>query len=120
MTGIQDIRRAYCPMGCGETLHLMASGMIMCLGQDCPDPGAAQQILGERETEHIMVFREDGWEMIHPLRDRLGDLLACMVHEAVMKLPGPPAGITGKYRVRQKSDGSLEVDLLEAAGSGTS
>lgn len=120
MTGIRDVHRAYCPMGCGNTLHLMQSGTLMCLAQDCPRPDAAQTILEDPESEHIVVFREDGWEMIHPLRDRLGGLLACMVHEAVMKLPGPPAGITGKYRVRQKGDGSLEVDLLEASGSGTS
>ena len=122
MAGIWDIRRVYCPMGCGETLHLMQSGMIMCLGKDCPNPGAAQQILGDRETQHIVVFREDGWEMIHPLSDRLGSLLACMVHEACNRLPGPPGGILGKYRVKLDGEGGLEVELLESAqpGPGTS
>lgn len=120
MTAIRDIRRAHCPACGGESLHLMQSGLILCLAEGCPSPDAAQQILSERETEHIVQFDEHGWNMIHPLRDRLGDLLGCPVHEAVNRLPGPPAGIIGKYRVRPDGKGGLEVELLEATGSGTS
>lgn len=122
MTGIRDIHRAYCPMGCGNTLHLMQSGTIMCLDQDCLRPDAAQAILEDPETQHIVVFRADGWEMIHPLSDRLGSLLACPVHAACNRLPGPPAGILGKYRVKLNGEGGLEVELLESAqpGPGTS
>ena len=116
--GIRDIAGAFCPMGCGESLHLMASGLILCLDPHCEKPDAAQQILGERESDHIVTFTADDWDIIHPLRDRLGrGLLACPVHEACKKLPGPPAGIAGKYRVRMDSEGGLEVELLDAGNS---
>lgn len=115
--GIRDIVGVYCPMGCGETLHLMASGMIRCLDPHCRQSDAAQKILADKETDHIVVFSEGGWEMIHPLSDRLGALLGCAVHEACNRLPGPPAGICGKYRARLDSKGGLEVELLDAGNS---
>ncbi len=51
MTGIRDISGAYCPMGCGETLHLMTGGMMQCLNRGCPNSGAAQKILSD--PEHV-------------------------------------------------------------------
>jgi Family of unknown function (DUF6085) len=95
---IQDILGVYCPMGCGQTLHLVGDGMISCLTRDCPDKGAAQKILSEPEHLDIVVFGEDSFTVLHPLRERLGDLFACQVHNACARLDGPPEGRTGRYR----------------------
>jgi hypothetical protein len=111
MPPIRDIAGACCPMGCGETLHLMAGGMISCLGPDCPDQGAAQKILSDRETEHVVVFGADSYTVRHPLRDRLGDLFSCPVHLLVHALPGPPDDQTGRYRARI-TDGKLMLEFL--------
>jgi hypothetical protein len=111
MPQIQDIAGAYCPMGCGETLHLMTGGLICCLGPDCPDQGAARQILADRESEHVVVFGADSYTILHPLRDRLGDLFSCTVHLLVQALPGPPGGDTGRYRARI-TDGELILEAL--------
>lgn len=113
MVGIRDIAGVNCPMGCGQTLHLMQSGTILCLNQACTQPDAAQKILGDRETEHIAVFGVDSWTVVHPLRDRLGDLLFCPVHEAVGRLDGPPGGMTGRYRAKIDSAGVLELEMLD-------
>lgn len=98
-------------MGCGETLHLMPGGMIMCLSPRCPDQGGAQKILSDPESEHVVLFGADSFTVRHPLRERLGDLLACEVHGMCSRLPGPPAK-PGRYRARV-TPGGLE---LEPAG----
>jgi len=104
MTGITDIAGVYCPMGCGRTLHLMPSGMIQCLEKDCPNPGAAQTILSNPETTDIVVFGTDSYTVLHPLKERLGDLFSCEVHAACGRLPGPPGGEPGRYRATYTGD----------------
>lgn len=108
---IHDLVGAYCPMGCGQTLHLMA-GRISCLALGCPDQGAAQKILSDPEHLDIVVFGEDSFTVLHPLRERLGDLFACEIHGACTRLDGPPEGQTGRYRAWFGDDGDL---VLEAA-----
>ncbi|HEX5496354.1 MAG TPA: DUF6085 family protein, partial [Mycobacteriales bacterium] len=45
---------AYCP-ACGRYgLFLGAGGHVTCPQQDCPNPGAASEILDDGETEHIV------------------------------------------------------------------
>lgn len=88
----------YCPMGCGETLYTIFSG-IRCASENCPRPNAAHEILNDSETEHVVKFEEASFSVKHPLRERLGgDLFACELHEKLRMLeeaPVPP----GKYRV---------------------
>lgn len=110
---IQDILGAYCPMGCGQTLHLVGDGMISCLAKGCPDQGAAQKILSEPESVDIVVFGEDSFTVLHPIKERLGDLFACQIHNACTRLPGPPGGKTGRYRAWFGEKGDL---VLEDAG----
>lgn len=109
---IWDIQGVYCPMGCGQTLHLMGGGMIECLAQGCPDSGAVQKILSEPETDDIVEFYEDSFTVLHPLKERLGGLFTCRVHNLCNRMPGPPEGGAGRYRARVKN-GTLE---LEPAG----
>jgi len=103
-------------MGCGQTLHLMASNMVACLDRDCPDKGAAQKILSDPESEHVVTFGTDSWTIRHPLRERLGDLVACQVHEACRQMAGPPLGMPGTYRARVTATGMdwepLPLDAL--------
>lgn len=112
---IRDIVGVYCPMGCGKTLHLTVGGMIACLASGCPNPGAAQKILSEPETTDIVVFGADSFTVLHPVKERLGDLWTCQVHQACTQLPGPPAG-PGRYRARIDGKGCLELELIEETG----
>jgi hypothetical protein len=58
-------------MGCGETLFLGSGGHVTCSFVDCPDPSAADTVLHERETEHVVVFTDEHFTIQHPLKDRL-------------------------------------------------
>jgi Family of unknown function (DUF6085) len=113
MAPIFDITGVYCPMGCGQTLHLMPGGTIRCLAHNCPQPGAVQQILSVPETDDIVVFGMDSFTVLHPLRERLGDLFSCQVHTACNRLDGPPGGKTGRYRARFGPEGNLELEEID-------
>lgn len=87
-----------CPMGCGETLFLGDGGYITCSFIRCPRPDAVADLLADRETEHIVLFGEDGFTVRHPLRERLDDaLMECRLHEYIASLSGPPVK-PGRYR----------------------
>lgn len=104
-------------MGCaGETLHLMTGGMIMCLAPGCPDKEAAHKILSDAEPEHVILFGAGSFTVRHPLRERLGDLFSCEVHDMCDRLPGPP-GDTGRYRARVTPAG-LDLEWAEDQESG--
>lgn len=99
----------FCPMGCGQTLYAeegRASARTICLGSDCPRPLAAQEILSDGETGHVVTFRGEGFTIRHPLRERLGDdLTNCLFHRFCESLPGPPDGRNGSYRVHPDKGG---------------
>jgi hypothetical protein len=100
----------YCPMGCGQTLRAeqdRAVNRIICWGSKCPDPMAAQKVLQNSETEHIVRFSfgSDGFTIRHPLRERLDDaLLYCKLTDFCSGLPGPPDGVPGSYRATPEAD----------------
>jgi hypothetical protein len=84
-----------CPMGCGDHLHRMPSGFLKCLAPGCPEPGAAHKILSDsRHDHHLMRVTDDGWMIMHPLRERLDeDLFSCTF------APGPADWLPpGDYR----------------------
>lgn len=99
--------QGFCPMGCGRTLkaeEYRAEGRVICMGQSCPDPLAAQRILDEPETEHIVRFQGSGFTVRHPLRERLGDaLMECDLHLLLVALPGPPDGSPGRFTAREEN-----------------
>lgn len=88
----------------------MQTGVIRCLAKDCPTPEAAQKILASPETDDIVVFGADSFTVLHPLRERLGDLFSCEIHDACSRLDGPPENRTGRFRARFDDDGKLELD----------
>lgn len=98
--------QGYCPMGCGQTLHATGAGFITCLNRDCPRPAAVTQLLTQRDViEHRVIFGQDEFVVIHPLRERFGDLIAhCPLDEYLRRLPGPPVAL-GEYLAEQQSDG---------------
>jgi len=119
---IRDISGAYCPMGCGQALHLMAGGLIECLAPLCPDRGAAQKILSSQEHLDVVVISGDGFAVQHPLRERLGgELFRCPVHEALVRLAGQgdlPDGCDGPGRYRARiAEGRLALERI-AEGRG--
>jgi hypothetical protein len=92
----------WCPMGCGQTLIVPASGRVICHDDTCPCPDAVSQILADREHEHRVRWDADaGFSIRHPLRERVGDeLLACELHAYcadIDKGNGPPVA-PGLYR----------------------
>lgn len=98
-----------CPMGCGETLFLAVygheRGEVTCYWHECPNPSAADSILAESETEHVVRIGETGFSITHPLRERIdGALHECRLHEWLHDLDGPPAK-PGMYRVVAQGDG---------------
>ncbi len=93
----------HCP-GCGGTsLFLANGGHLTCARLDCPDPCAADRVLADRETEHIVVIGETSFNLQHPLRERGEDLFACDMHARLSALDGPPAR-PGRYRVTHDGD----------------
>jgi len=91
--------QGYCPMGCGQTLHLTSGGTIACRHSSCPRRYAAAEVLYDEETEHVVELGETTFTVRHPLRERLDDaLMTCQLHEYLAQLDGPPAP-PGRYRV---------------------
>jgi Family of unknown function (DUF6085) len=95
-----------CPMGCGPTLLLGPDGQIACSLIGCTRPDAAAEILGDRETEHLVDLGEKTFAILHPLRERLdNEVLACQLHHWLYSLDGPPHE-PGRYRVTRTGDGT--------------
>lgn len=91
----------YCPMGCGQTLFLGSGSQIRCSNHGCPRPDAVDELLADRETEHVVVLGEATFSIQHPLRERLdGALFECQLHEWLSEQDGPPEG-PGQYRVSE-------------------
>lgn len=98
----------WCPACGGHSLFLAQGGYVTCSRDDCPRPDAAADILGEQETEHIVVFDDDGFTVKHPLRERLDDaLLTCDLHRHCARLSGPPVR-PGRYRATANADDVVE------------
>lgn len=100
---MEDVR-GYCPMGCGQTLFVAEGGHITCSWGMCPNPSAVDELLGDRETEHIVDLGMHDFALQHPLRERInGDLFSCSMHHELVEvlgeggLPWPPGH---RYRVR--------------------
>lgn len=91
--------QGYCPMGCGETLHLAADGTVTCADNYCPDPNAVSKIIGDGETEHVVTLRAKDFTIRHPLRERIdGALEDCDLHLGCVSLH-PSEVVPGTYRV---------------------
>lgn len=96
--------RGFCPMGCGETLFVGAVGHITCSFQDCGHPTAVDELLADRETEHVVKLSATDFTVRHPLHERLDDaLMTCDLHAWIASRPGPPAK-PGTYRVAWGGD----------------
>lgn len=98
----------YCPMGCGMTLVLAGQewageGNVICTAAECPAPDAVFRILQNPETEHIVSFSEEHFTVTHPLRERLGDMAECDLHQWLASLAGPPVQ-PGRYRALRDGD----------------
>lgn len=91
--------RGWCPVGCGQTLVLGEAGAVVCSSFDCPRPAAPDELLGDDETEHLVVLRDDEFTVRHPLRERLDDALdRCQLVRLLVAEQGPPRPV-GRYRV---------------------
>lgn len=103
--------RGFCPMGCGQTLHLGEGGYLYCRKLKCPDPSAASEVLDDRETEHVVTFTLTGFTIRHPLKERLGDkLLTCDLQE-LLSAQTPPQ-VMGRYRSIRPEGGAWYLERL--------
>lgn len=104
MSGKIQHVQGFCPACGGDSLHLAPAGYVACSEPDCPRPGAAAEILADRETEHIVNLTAGNFTIRHPLRERLDDaLMDCVLHEYLAGLDGPPV-TPGRYRARPDGD----------------
>lgn len=95
----REIVKGYCPMGCGETLFLGDGGHVTCSLLGCPRPSAVDEILCEREGEHVVEILPRTFNVLHPLRERIdGALLDCELGAWLKSQHGPPVK-PGRYRV---------------------
>lgn len=91
----------FCPMGCGHTLFLGEGGHVTCSYGMCPRPDAVDELLADRETEHVVRLWDDTFAVQHPLRERLdGGLFDCQLHDGLAQQDGPPYE-PGQYRVSE-------------------
>lgn len=98
----------YCPMGCGKTLTVTPlSGLIVCGVPSCPRSTAVDELLRMRDVvEHRVTFGATGFQVVHPLRERFGDLIArCPLDEHLRHLDGPPVKALGAYLAVQSLAG---------------
>jgi hypothetical protein len=93
-----------CP-ACGyPTLFLGSGGHVTCSRLTCPRPTTADEILGERESGHLVDIDEFDYSMVHPLIERLDNaLLDCDLAKYMRSLDGPPVE-PGRYRVTWAED----------------
>jgi hypothetical protein len=92
--------QGHCP-ACGRSsLFLGAGGRVTCAILTCPRPSAVDEILADREVEHVVELTGTGFTVRHPLRERLDDaLMDCDLHTRIAASAGPPV-TPGRYRVR--------------------
>jgi hypothetical protein len=66
----------YCP-ACGQPELVMnyATANLRCLGNGCPNPDAAHQLLAQNRTGHVVEITADGYTLRHPTLERIGDRL---------------------------------------------
>jgi Family of unknown function (DUF6085) len=115
---MRDVDRVQgcCPMGCGETLFLGSGGYVTCSLDLCPAPDAASRLLATRETDHLVEIGADGFNVQHPLRERLdGALFGCDLHIRLTALDGPPLK-PGRYRVRVSDDRGSGMEFVPVPG----
>lgn len=92
----------YCP-ACGYKSLRLKDFLLFCSRPDCPRPSAAEEILRDAETEHIVQLKVATFTVRHPLRERLDDaLLKCSLHAWLANEPERPFP-TGQYRVKWTS-----------------
>jgi hypothetical protein len=94
----------YCP-ACGwESLTRANGGRVTCGRLECQRPTAADEILADSETEHVVHLFAGTFTIRHPLRERLDDqLMRCDLHDHIASLAGPPAA-PGRYRALGEGD----------------
>ena len=103
-----------------RSLYLGSAGFVTCFAAACPRPDAVADLLGDRETDHVVQFRRDGFDIRHPLRERLdGDLFVCTLHNYLrsVDLNGLP-DVPGRYRASSLGTGgpggfAWEFELIE-------
>lgn len=100
MTGV----RGHCP-ACGEeSLFLDDGGHVTCSRLRCPRPTAVDELLAASEPQHIVTVEWEGFSMVHPMIERLDDLIAnCELHRHLVDTGIWPE--RGRYRVGRSADG---------------
>lgn len=102
--GPTQVVQAFCPMGCGTTLHVR-NGILMCEAPRCPNPVAAITVLHDPECEHIVTLAGAQFTIRHPLRERVGDkLMTCGLHTWLSD-GGDGNRPAGRYRVLTTTNG---------------
>ncbi|MDP2712288.1 MAG: DUF6085 family protein [Solirubrobacteraceae bacterium] len=103
-----------CPMGCGETLFLGDGGHVTCSHLDCLAPCAVDDLLHDPHAhEHVVTLGEGSFDIQHPLAERGGDLVECLLHQHLGAMSRPPFQ-PGRYAVGRSEGGSWVWQVLGA------
>lgn len=88
----------FCPYGCGQTLIVRSdTGIIKCQKDDCPNAASVTALLIRAIPEHIVNFKDGGFSLKHPLKERVDDnLFECSIHLNIAANADP--GLRGNYR----------------------
>lgn len=90
--------QGFCPACGSHSLFVGSGGYITCGVIGCSNPCIVDELLSESETEHIVVFGPEGFDIQHPLRERAKrGLFTCGLYECCRDLGGPPV-VPGRYR----------------------
>lgn len=94
-----------CPSCGNRSLVVDDDDEIDCVRAGCKRPAAAHELLNVTNTDHVVVLFSEGFEMEHPLLERLdGGLFGCALHCWISEQAEPPREF-GTYRVAW-SDGA--------------
>lgn len=107
----------HCPMGCGQTLVLLA-GNPVCDAPQCPQPLAVSDLLCDPHIgDHIVTLFPETFGVIHPLRERLSrQLELCPLDREIRACTGPPQPV-GRYRVTDTPNGRVWTNADNGAAS---
>lgn len=105
-----NLIHGYCP-ACGSGTLFVGDGHVTCSLAGCPEPDAADSILSDPETEHIVQIGETEFTVCHPLIERAAErLMDCDLHKDIAALSGPPVQ-PGRYRVWPKDNSGPSISL---------
>ena len=111
--------KGYCPACGNPPLFLDSEGVLHCDAVACADDGAAARLLDKPDQHvHLIMFRDDGYTVQHPLLERSAHGRTCALEPefaGLREAPGiglflvPPGGTLADMRAVSEDEVTFEV-----------